>query len=75
MSVDIYRNRRLTSDYCIDFFVQFFSYFFHVFYSRNTFKLYSSPVRGGDVAGVSANKYSCSHGAQTNFGDLTPYLT
>jgi hypothetical protein len=24
---------------------------------------------------VSANKYICSHGAQINFGDLTPYLT
>jgi hypothetical protein len=25
--------------------------------------------------GVSANEYSCTHGAQINFGDLTPYLT
>ncbi len=25
--------------------------------------------------GVSANEYSCAHGAQMNFGDLTPYLT
>ncbi len=25
--------------------------------------------------GVSANKYSCAHGAQINFGYLTPYLT
>jgi hypothetical protein len=25
--------------------------------------------------GVLANKCSCSHGAQINFGDLTPYLT
>jgi hypothetical protein len=24
---------------------------------------------------VSANEYSCAHGAQINFGDLTPYLT
>jgi hypothetical protein len=24
--------------------------------------------------GVSANEYSCAHGAQINFGDLTPYL-
>ncbi len=22
-----------------------------------------------------ANEYSCAHGAQINFGDLTPYLT
>jgi hypothetical protein len=25
--------------------------------------------------GVSANEYSCTHGAQINLGDLTPYLT
>jgi hypothetical protein len=25
--------------------------------------------------GASANEYSCAHGAQINFGDLTPYLT
>jgi hypothetical protein len=24
---------------------------------------------------LSANEYSCAHGAQINFGDLTPYLT
>jgi hypothetical protein len=24
---------------------------------------------------VSAIEYSCAHGAQINFGDLTPYLT
>ncbi len=31
---------------------------------------------GGRVAGgVSANEYSCAHGTQINFGDLTPYLT
>jgi hypothetical protein len=30
---------------------------------------------GGGVAGISANEYSCAHGAQINFGDLTPYLT
>jgi hypothetical protein len=29
--------------------------------------------RGGGVCGVSANEYSCAHGAQINFGDLTPY--
>ncbi len=29
---------------------------------------------GGRSCGVSANKYSCVHGAQKNFGDLTPYL-
>jgi hypothetical protein len=35
-----------------------------------------SPNAGGwGVAGVSANEYSCAHGAQINFGDLTPYLT
>ncbi len=30
---------------------------------------------GGGGCGVSANEYSCAHGAQINFGDLTPYLT
>jgi hypothetical protein len=29
----------------------------------------------GVSCGVSANKYSCTHGAQINFRDLTPYLT
>jgi hypothetical protein len=28
----------------------------------------------GVDCGVSANEYSCAHGAQINFGDLTPYL-
>ncbi len=31
--------------------------------------------RGEGVAGGSANEYSCAHGAQINFGDLTPFLT
>ncbi len=30
---------------------------------------------GGGGCGVLANEYSCTHGAQINFGDLTPYLT
>jgi hypothetical protein len=30
---------------------------------------------GGCGCGASANEYSCAHGAQINFGDLTPYLT
>ncbi len=35
------------------------------------------PKCGGESwsCGVSANEYSCAHGAQINFGDLTPYLT
>ena len=32
------------------------------------------PQMWGGGCGVSANEYSCAHGAQTNFGDLTPYL-
>ncbi len=33
------------------------------------------PISGvGGGCGVSANKYSCAHGAQINFDDLTPYL-
>jgi hypothetical protein len=31
--------------------------------------------RWGGGCGVSANEYSCAHGAQINFVDLTPYLT
>ncbi len=31
--------------------------------------------RGGGGCAVSANKYSCAHGGQINFGDLTQYLT
>jgi hypothetical protein len=30
---------------------------------------------GGGDAGVSANEYSYTHRAQTNFGNLTPYVT
>jgi hypothetical protein len=29
---------------------------------------------GDGVAGFSVYEYSCAHGAQINFGDLTPYL-
>jgi hypothetical protein len=31
-------------------------------------------MRGEGGCGVSAKEYSCAHGAQINFGDLTPYL-
>ncbi len=37
--------------------------------------LYMSPNAGGGGCGASANENSCAHGAQRNFGDLTPYLT
>jgi hypothetical protein len=36
---------------------------------------YISPTAGGGRGGVSANGYSCAHGDQINFGDLTQYLT
>ncbi len=32
---------------------------------------YMSPNAGGGGCGVSANEYSCAHGAQIHFGDLT----
>jgi hypothetical protein len=32
-------------------------------------------MRGKGGCGVSAIEYSCAHGAQINFGDLTPYFT
>jgi hypothetical protein len=37
--------------------------------------LVHEPKCGGGGCCVSANEYICSHGAQINFGDLTPYLT
>ncbi len=37
--------------------------------------VYEPKGRGGGGCGVSANEYRCAHGAQINFGDLTPYLT
>ncbi len=30
--------------------------------------------KGSGGYGVSATEYSCAHGAQINFGNLTPYL-
>ncbi len=36
---------------------------------------YMSPNAGEGDYGTSANEYSCVHGAQINFGELTPYLT
>jgi hypothetical protein len=32
-------------------------------------------IRNNGGCGVSADEYSCAYRAQTNFGDLTPYLT
>jgi hypothetical protein len=41
----------------------------------NSAHVYESKCgRKGGRYGVSANEYSCTHGAQINFGDLTPYL-
>jgi hypothetical protein len=34
----------------------------------------SQNAGGGLVCRVSANEDSCAHGAQINFGDLTPYI-
>ncbi len=36
---------------------------------------YMSPNAGEGGCGASSNEYSCAHGAQTNFEDLTSYLT
>jgi hypothetical protein len=41
----------------------------------NSALLYEPKWGGGGGCGVLANEYSCAHGAQINFGDLTPYLT
>ncbi len=37
--------------------------------------LVDEPQCGEGSCVFSANEYSCAHGAQINFGDLTPYLT
>ncbi len=34
-----------------------------------------TPNAGGGGCDVSVDEYSCTHGAQINFGDLIPYLT
>jgi hypothetical protein len=41
----------------------------------NSALVYEPKCGGGSGCGVSANEYSCAHGAQINFGDLTPRLT
>ncbi len=41
----------------------------------NSALVYELKCRGGGGVGVSANENSSAHGAQINFGDLTPYLT
>ncbi len=42
----------------------------------NSALVYEPKCRGRrEGCGVSANEHSCVHGAQINFGDLTPYLT
>ncbi len=42
----------------------------------NSALVYESKCKGkrGGSFGLSANEYSCAHGAQINFGDLTSYL-
>ncbi len=41
----------------------------------NSALVYEPKCVGGRGCGVSANEYRCAHGAQINFGDITPYLT
>ncbi len=38
-------------------------------------RIWAQMPGGGGCCGVSANEYSCAHGAQINFWDSTPYLT
>ncbi len=40
----------------------------------NKSALVHEPKCGGGGYGVSANEYSCAHGAQINFGDPIPYF-
>ncbi len=48
----------------------------HLSWLTNSAHVYE-PKCGGRVGScrVSANEYSCTHGAQINFVDLTPHLT
>ncbi len=41
----------------------------------NSALVYEPKCWGMGGGGVSANEHNCAHGAQINFGDLTPYLT
>jgi hypothetical protein len=41
----------------------------------NNSALVYEPKYGEGGCRVSANEYSCAHGTQINFEDLTPYLT
>jgi hypothetical protein len=41
----------------------------------NSALVYEPKCGGRGGCGVSANEYNCTHGAQINFEDLTPYLT
>jgi hypothetical protein len=41
----------------------------------NSALVYVEPKCGRRSCGVSANEYSCAHGAQINLGELTPYST
>jgi hypothetical protein len=46
-----------------------------LFWQTNSALVYEPKCGGEGGCGVSANEYSFTHGAQINFGDLTPYLT
>ncbi len=41
----------------------------------NSALVYEPKFGGWGGCGVLDNEYSCAHGAQINFGDLTSYLT
>ncbi len=41
----------------------------------NSALVYEPKCGGGENCEVPANEYSCTHGAQINFGNLTQYLT
>jgi hypothetical protein len=46
-----------------------------IFWLTNSALVYKPKWGGGGGGGVSANDYSWAHGAQINFGDLTPYFS
>jgi hypothetical protein len=44
-------------------------------WQTNSALVYEPKFGGRGRVSASANEYSCTHGAQIKFGDLTPYLT
>jgi hypothetical protein len=48
---------------------------FRLSWLTNSALVYEPKCGGRSWGGGLTNEYNCAHGAQLNFGDLTPYLT